>query len=556
MPEPTLPTPQASDVFVSYAREDRGVAQSMAAALADAGFGVWWDRQLAGGQDFADVIDAQLAAARKVLVLWSAASVKSGFVRDEAARARDAGKLVPVRIEDVRLPLGFGAIHTPDLLGWDGDRDDPAWQALVADLRRAAGAAVERVPEPAPPPWRRWRRALAMLTGAAVLAGAGWWGLDAWHDQQAVAQAQEQLQAGLAAHFARDRNLQVARNAYLSALRADPGLGRAHYYLGHVYALLMLPRDAREQFELALRFAADLDSAQRDDARVQLAALRSDEGVVALTRAVPAEAPPSPAPPPAAAQPAPPAPVGSDPRRPARVEAAAAPRLPRVAPSPEQQRAIDAQVAALFAPEAQARLQAATTLALDPGLAADALPLAIDRSLAALRDTPVGEAQAAGASNTLQLALAASPATLGANAEAALRLADAAAALGTNQRAGAEQLRALVRQSRSTKPPLVYLQIADAAQHTIAAALAERLRAAGYAVPAVEVVGARAPMRSEVRVQGGSSPGWGRWLAKVVGEVTGEPARLATLRSARPGNDTYEIWLDKDLCLTRRVSGC
>jgi hypothetical protein len=91
---------------------------------------------------------------------------------------------------------------------------------------------------------------------------------------------------------------------------------------------------------------------------------------------------------------------------------------------------------------------------------------------------------------------------------------------------------------------------------SMAAALADRLRAAGYAVPAVEVVGARAPARSEVRLQGGSSPGWWRWLAKVVGEVTGEPAHLATLRSARPDNDTCEIWLDKDLCHTRRVSGC
>jgi hypothetical protein len=50
--------------------------------------------------------------------------------------------------------------------------------------------------------------------------------------------------------------------------------------------------------------------------------------------------------------------------------------------------------------------------------------------------------------------------------------------------------------------------------------------------------------------------GWGRWLDKIVAEFSGEDVRTSTLRSARPRTDTFEIWLDKDLCVTRQVPAC
>ncbi len=224
-------------------------------------------------------------------------------------------------------------------------------------------------------------------------------------------------------------------------------------------------------------------------------------------------------------------------------------------PSPERQRQVEAQVEALFAPAAQARLEAATALALDPAMAADALPSAIDRSLAALRDAPASAATAAGVANTLQLLLAASPATLRAQAPAVRQLADAAAALGDNQRAAARQLQQRVDQAGGEHPPVVYLQIASDAQRPLARTLAARLRAAGYTVPDAEVVGTRAAARAP-RTQGGSAPGWGRWLAQVLAELTGEPPKLSVLRAARPATDTFEIWLARDLCGARRVPAC
>ena len=512
---------------------------------------MWWDRQIIGGQDFTDVIAERLGAARRVLVMWSRASVGSSFVRDEAAHARNAGKLLPLRIADVGPPLGFGTIHTLDLIDWDGDTDSAAWAELMAALRNDGSPAA--APAWRATPWWRQRRVLATAALVLALALAGGFGWQTWRQEQAQAQFEE----GLRAHFSRDPNLQAARNAYLNALRADPALGRAHYYLAHVYALLILPDDARTQFMMALRFEADLDGAQRADAQTQLALLAATPDQPAVARAEPAiAAEPAPRPSPVFEAPRPDA-GAVRPAAPARAVATARPApLPRL-PAPElRQREVDAHVAALFDAQAQTRLSAATALALDPAMLSDAVPLALQRANHALAQQPGDPAELAGATNTLQLLLNASPATLQANRDALLALLDQAAPLGDNLRATADKLRALADQARSAAPPVAYIQIASETQRKLADALALRIREAGYTVPAVENVGARAPSRSEVRVHGASLQGWGRWLDKIVGEFSGETVRASTLRTTRPRTDTFEIWLDKDLCVTRQMPAC
>ena len=170
-------------VFLSYAREDVDVAQALAEALHADGHLVWWDRRLGGGDDFSVEIERQLAAARVALVLWSASSVQSGFVRDESSRARDAGKLLPVRIEDVALPLGFGMLHTLDLIAWDGEADDDACRALREEVRRQVsrtpstlvGAGPATLPRRSLLSRRLWTRPAAAAVAAVALAGAAWW---------------------------------------------------------------------------------------------------------------------------------------------------------------------------------------------------------------------------------------------------------------------------------------------------------------------------------------------------------------------------------------------
>lgn len=103
-------------IFISYSSKDRSKARELAEFLDGEMHDTWWDRKLIGGQRFGKEIEKQIDAADKVIVIWSQDSVNSDYVLDEAGRARK--KLVPVRIDDVTLPLGFGPIHTIDLREW------------------------------------------------------------------------------------------------------------------------------------------------------------------------------------------------------------------------------------------------------------------------------------------------------------------------------------------------------------------------------------------------------------------------------------------------------
>lgn len=156
-----------ADVFISYASEDRDRVRPLAVALQAKGISVWWDRALAAGDDYAAVIARELAAAKAVVVVWSEASVLSNFVRDEAGRARDGGRLVPVSIDRVELPLGFGALQAEDLTSWNGRAEAPQIELLVESLKaRIEGRAVDANAIAA-----KRKRLMARVRIGAVLTG-------------------------------------------------------------------------------------------------------------------------------------------------------------------------------------------------------------------------------------------------------------------------------------------------------------------------------------------------------------------------------------------------
>jgi len=66
-----------SDVFISYATEDRERARSLADGLEQLGWSVWWDRKIVAGQMFDRIIEEALAEAKCVVVLWSKVSITS-----------------------------------------------------------------------------------------------------------------------------------------------------------------------------------------------------------------------------------------------------------------------------------------------------------------------------------------------------------------------------------------------------------------------------------------------------------------------------------------------
>jgi adenylate cyclase len=130
-----------ADIFVSYSRTDKARVAPLVAALEAEGWSVWWDPEMAPGQEFDSMIAAELEAARAVLVVWTPASVSSRWVRGEAREAADRGILVPTRFDDVKLPIDVRAIHTTDLDAWQENPQSAAFQELIRALRPLAGGA-------------------------------------------------------------------------------------------------------------------------------------------------------------------------------------------------------------------------------------------------------------------------------------------------------------------------------------------------------------------------------------------------------------------------------
>jgi membrane-associated phospholipid phosphatase len=145
-----------ADIFVSYADEDRERAQVIVKALEAQKLTVFWDRKLVAGETYRQVLAKELVSARCVLVLWSQVSVISDWVIDEADEGKKGGRLVSVRIDDVRLPLGFRQIQAVTLVGWSGEAPDENFQLLLEGVRnfvpvRPPVRDPERPPVPLPP---------------------------------------------------------------------------------------------------------------------------------------------------------------------------------------------------------------------------------------------------------------------------------------------------------------------------------------------------------------------------------------------------------------------
>jgi adenylate cyclase len=144
-----------ADVFVSYARSDKALVAPLVSAIQAQGWSVWWDPEIEAGQHFDDQIEAELKAAKAVLVVWTPTSAASRWVRGEAREAADRGTLVPVRFDGATLPMDVRAIHTTDLDGWGEDPGSSEFQALLRSLgtmiaRHSAVSASAAIPASIP----------------------------------------------------------------------------------------------------------------------------------------------------------------------------------------------------------------------------------------------------------------------------------------------------------------------------------------------------------------------------------------------------------------------
>ncbi|WP_310475925.1 TIR domain-containing protein [Sandarakinorhabdus sp.] len=165
------------DIFLSYSRNDLATAGQMAAVLQAAGHDVWWDQALKAGAVYDRVTETALREARLVVVLWSAASVDSDWVRSEATIALQRGALVPVMIEACQRPVMFELRQSADLVGWKGNAKDPRLAAFLADVTRQLGTPAPAASIAMAPagPSRRLLMGGAAGFAALVVGGFGAW---------------------------------------------------------------------------------------------------------------------------------------------------------------------------------------------------------------------------------------------------------------------------------------------------------------------------------------------------------------------------------------------
>ena len=145
-----------TDVFVSYARQDRDRIAPLVRALQARGLEVWWDSRIAGGTEFRKEIEAQLEAAGAVLVVWSRHSIESLWVADEASAGLERDKLVPISIDPVPPRIGFRQLQTLEFHAWNQDPSDPSvtWllEALAAAGARSRASLAPETKRPADAP--------------------------------------------------------------------------------------------------------------------------------------------------------------------------------------------------------------------------------------------------------------------------------------------------------------------------------------------------------------------------------------------------------------------
>jgi hypothetical protein len=128
-----------SDIFVSYDAEDRDRVLPLVQALESTGWTIFWDRTIPAGTAWRQRMDAEIKTCRSVLVVWTEKSVNSEWVIEEAEIGKRRHILVPVLLDEIEPPFGFGMIQAANLIAWNGSIADPSFDRLVSDIAAILG---------------------------------------------------------------------------------------------------------------------------------------------------------------------------------------------------------------------------------------------------------------------------------------------------------------------------------------------------------------------------------------------------------------------------------
>jgi hypothetical protein len=181
------------DVFVSYSKQDKVVADAVVSALEQQGFRCWYaPRDIKPSADWGDSITEAISECKIVLLIFSKSSNQSHRVRDEIYFAISEEKVIlPFRIENLD-PTGAMRLHLSSRHWLDAYQ--PSWQAhidgLVSSIADTMGRPlVQAAPreEPAVPavhpvpaqrkkfPWL-WIGLAVVVVAALSVGGVLWFG--------------------------------------------------------------------------------------------------------------------------------------------------------------------------------------------------------------------------------------------------------------------------------------------------------------------------------------------------------------------------------------------
>ena len=144
----SVDTPKAErqpSVFICYSRQDSDAAQRLIETLQAAGHTCWIDTSaIKGGDEWMRAISEGINNSYAVLVLCSAAALRSRWVREEFLWAKQKDKrILPVLLEDVTGDNAFFGLHSSQAVHWPQGAGVP--QTVLAALQ----APVRILPESA-----------------------------------------------------------------------------------------------------------------------------------------------------------------------------------------------------------------------------------------------------------------------------------------------------------------------------------------------------------------------------------------------------------------------
>lgn len=123
------------DIFISYAKEDRSRVEALVTLFEAQEWRVWWDTDIPPGKTWREIIEQAVERARCIVVVWSKTSATKPWVQAEADEGLRRGILLPVMIEETKIPLGFRHIQAVNLTQWNGAVEHTAARRMIQAVK-------------------------------------------------------------------------------------------------------------------------------------------------------------------------------------------------------------------------------------------------------------------------------------------------------------------------------------------------------------------------------------------------------------------------------------